>query len=610
MAELIENPKRKPSFLEKLSTKPKERVYLGFDTETSQTVDSDGVTTHHFELCCTELFVLDSYGNYESKEKRTFWDVDSFHAYIVSLYKDYTTIFFVAHNMTFDAVVARIFDLVSKLNLNCEVFNPRRASYFCRFKGSGVNLILIDSLNFLSGSLKNIGDSLGFKKLEMPKYPIRGEKWERYCRRDVDVMVKGMRVLSKFLSKWHLGQLDITRASIAFKIFRRYYLTTNMLKSVDLEVLKMEYRAYHGGRVECFHIGTLPTQDYYLLDFNSLYPSVMKGNQYSIRVRYKTKKGDLDTLRKFARNHGICANVKIMTSEPCLPYRDGLKVLFPVGEFWSSLSTPEIKYALKHRLIADVNGFVAYYQRPIFTDYITEMHKLKTMYKKKGNEPYAFNVKILMNSLYGKFAQKISQLEDIGEKSEHSYGVYDVLDMKTREVLFFKIINYKVYQEMRNMVGYNSMPQIAAEVSSYGRMKLWDSILLAGRSNVYYCDTDSLLVNSEGLKRLKPLIKKNALGYLELEKTGRSVTLRGAKDYTFMGNTKIKGIPKKSRMVNDGVYEYDYWFSTTEALRDTSDRTMKVKPMTKHLSRKYTKGRVQKDGSVLPKRITNRFMNE
>ncbi|GAJ14922.1 unnamed protein product [marine sediment metagenome] len=122
----------------------------------------------------------------------------------------------------------------------------------------------------------------------------------------------------------------------------------------------------------------------------------------------------------------------------------------------------------------------------------------------------------------------------------------------------------------------------------------------AGWGNYFYCDTDSLIVNEVGKCRLMKTMSNTSLGGLKVETSGLSVILRGLKDYSFGTKLVIKGVRKNAVKLSDGVYTQEKWPSFRGLLRSGKPEDYVVETVTKHLTRKYTKGDVTVDGVVLP----------
>ncbi|GAH53123.1 unnamed protein product, partial [marine sediment metagenome] len=183
-------------------------------------------------------------------------------------------------------------------------------------------------------------------------------------------------------------------------------------------------------------------------------------------------------------------------------------------------------------------------------------------------------------------------------------------DERDREELVFNMGGRRVTKiryllgELFIMTGhgesFDSFPAIAAHVTAYARMYLWSLMQQAGYGNYFYCDTDSLIVNEDGLCKLDELITPNKLGGLKKENIAQSVSIRGLKDYTFGIKNVVKGIRKNAIEVSKGVFQQEQWPSFRGLLRSGEPDTYTVGTTTKHLNREYTKGEVSPDGVVTP----------
>ncbi|GAH30349.1 unnamed protein product, partial [marine sediment metagenome] len=120
--------------------------------------------------------------------------------------------------------------------------------------------------------------------------------------------------------------------------------------------------------------------------------------------------------------------------------------------------------------------------------------------------------------------------------------------------LLGELFELKGYKE-----SFNSFPAIAAHVAALGRLHLWRLMKMAGKENYFYCDTDSLLVNNEGLQNLSKELDNDKLGSLKVIEETDSANIKGLKDYTIGDKTAIKGIRKLAIQIEDGVYEQELW---------------------------------------------------
>ncbi|GAI88156.1 unnamed protein product, partial [marine sediment metagenome] len=208
--------------------------------------------------------------------------------------------------------------------------------------------------------------------------------------------------------------------------------------------------------------------------------------------------------------------------------------------------------------------------------------------------------KKMLNSLYGKFGQKAEVWEKIGEcpnerdRVEVCY-IEGTHHSSAIRYLLGEIFRLEGYEEC-----FNSFPAIPSQVAAYARLYLWELMKQAGEGNYFYCDTDSLFVNEQGLQNLGDKLHNTSLGGLKVIEQMDSLTIRGVKDYTTGSKEVIKGIRKLAIKIADGVYEQELWPSFKGLLRQQHPDVYAVKTIRKVLSRKYTKGHVNVDGTISP----------
>ncbi|GAI91252.1 unnamed protein product, partial [marine sediment metagenome] len=75
----------------------------------------------------------------------------------------------------------------------------------------------------------------------------------------------------------------------------------------------MERESYKGGRVECFFLGSLENDSYYMLDVNSLYPFVMRSNPFPVKYIRISHNYTVGGLHRIVRTKAVVAKVLIET---------------------------------------------------------------------------------------------------------------------------------------------------------------------------------------------------------------------------------------------------------------------------------------------------------
>ena len=380
-----------------------------------------------------------------------------------------------------------------------------------------------------------------------------------------------------------------------------------------LLAIALERESYKGGRNEAFYIGKL-RKHISVLDFNSLYPSVMIDNLFPTEIIKYREQNNLRTLKEDIEKYLVIAELTIKIDKPIMGIK-GERLLFPIGTFKGVFCFPEIERLLKDNCIKSVGRVACYKGEKIFKEYVTFFYNERLKAKLKGDKIKDEMLKIFLNSLYGKFGQLKKDNEIYGEcdinetwskKVDIPIKINGLKTGKT-ELVLLKAFGGKIFKcvNTKDEV-YNSFPAIASFCTSYARMRLLEAIEICGWDNIYYCDTDSLFVNDIGLKNLKSLIDNKELGKLKLEYECTSMNIRGCKDYevTKKGEnksiSKIKGIPKSSKKINSNTFSMMKFSKFNTCLHDGNLSNITIKPMTKTLNRKYVKGVRLANGKVEP----------
>jgi len=474
------------------------------------------------------------------------------------------------------------------------------------FKKGRQALCLIDTFNYFRSSLKDLGDAVGLPKLKMPSKKAKPEDWLTYCQRDVEIIKASMLAYLTFIKDNNLGNFQYTIAAQAFTAYRHRFMPPMVFIDNSVKALDMARAAYHGGRTEAFFIGE-QKGDFYLLDVNSMYPCVMAFNlfpQALVSVYNRTPVNDIPELLK---SYCLVADVDLVTTENVFPMRSKEGLLFPVGKFRTMLSTPELTYAYYKGYIRKVHRVALYTRGNLFEKYIRLLYSLRKSYQTQDNKAFEFLCKLMLNSLYGKFGQSGRVYEDVGKTDSNDIKSWTEWDADTHQVIkcrqFAGVIqNYKTEGE-----SFNSHPAIACHVTAYARMMLWQLICTAGIDNVYYCDTDSLVVNRKAHQALSSLYLGDDLGELKLVKRFKCMVIYGPKDYEFGNLVKIKGVSKKAKKLDESQYRQEMFSRFRGMLREGDLDTMKVTQVTKYLHRIYKKGTVLPDGKIEPFKVTGDF---
>jgi hypothetical protein len=148
--------------------------------------------------------------------------------------------------------------------------------------------------------------------------------------------------------------------------------------------------------------------------------------------------------------------------------------------------------------------------------------------------------------------------------------------------------------------GMNSAPAIAGAVTAYAREYITKLIKIAGEENVFYCDTDSLIVNKTGYENLANYIDQRELGKLKIEGITNMIIINGLKNYVFGNEWRLKGIKKSAEQIAEDTFLQEEFEGFKSAVKEGRTEGVKVKKKIKQLKKQYKKGVVCANGRILP----------
>jgi hypothetical protein len=520
--------------------------------------------------------------------------------------------YIIAHNANYDTLVTGGIPRIVKAGFRATSFYSAGTTFILEFtkKEQKKSICIISSTNIYATSLAKLAETFGMKKMEVDYNESTLEEVLPYCRNDVAIMKHAMESFFDFIEEEGLGTQARTIASQAFNAFRYRFMEHDIMIHSSENALTLERQAYSGGRVEVFQKGTIQEPVYYL-DVNSMYPYVMKTFRYPTCIStYKTR-CSLPELERYLEQYLIVAKVKVRTEEPVYPKKIKGRLIFPVGEFITVLSTPEIQYALERNDIVDVYEVALYRQGNVFGKYVDYFYNRRKQAKEQGDKVRSDLYKLFLNSLYGKFGQRGDSWEPIGEEEPETIYQEKTYNVETGEISFIKCFGGTVFKRVDETESYNSFPAIAAHVTAYARMTLWGYIQVAGIENVLYADTDSLFVTEKGYQNLGEYIDTYELGALKLEKQAGpgQVTINAPKDYIFGEEIKLKGIPRNATKTEQG-YKVVMWGKLSAKMEqkdfDGYSNTIRYKQQTGRILKSW----IDETGRSVPFEIRDEWINE
>ena len=345
-------------------------------------------------------FVMGGY--YNGENYFLFDKLDEFIEFMLSREKSNPVVYF--HNLSYDGV----FILEHLIRKNYYFSVVKNGSYIyqikCRRRVDGKNWVYFrDSYILLRSGLNELGKIfLGEGKLEFD-YESDFEnraKLEEYLKRDLyilyNVLIKFFETID-FINAISLSSLSLTkfRMSLDNEI---YYKINNKLDEFGRQF-------YFGSRVEVFRFYG---ENIYGYDVNSMYPYVMSNFEYPYGKCYFVSRRNIKRIGFY--------RVRLKFHyEQYIPF---LFRKFGNGKLYF-LNNDDVEdniyYLNSYELdLLEEEGYYNYeiidgveftHKGFIFRDYINELYSQRVRAKEQGNKILNYVLKLMLNSLYGKFGQ-------------------------------------------------------------------------------------------------------------------------------------------------------------------------------------------------------------
>ena len=622
---------------------------LFLDTETHGEKAPGNIEIHRMYLAWTWRVTINDSGEVVRESWNVWEDGKSLAEYVEKEARSKAPLCVIGSNITFDLFASGLLECLDHTGWTCDTLYDKGLVTILIAVRDSRKIKFLAAQNWLQGGVKAWGKLIGIDKGEVDFECDDYETVSSYCRKDVEITGKAVLEYMSFVHKHDMGGFALTAAGQAFRCFRHRFMKPRSILHYDQTAYNSFTRAaYYGGRVEAGRIGTLHG-NFIKLDINSMYPHVMRENLYPAKVRQWIRDPTVESCKSKVKTLCGIAEVEIDTNEPAYPIRKDGKLIFPTGEFTTFLCTESLRYALERNHITKVRQLLTFTPMNMFDEYVDYFYPLKSQYKSEGNGVWEKTTKLMLNGLYGKFGEKRSHeahreyIPGIGvertpglcqrnaidkspSKFDWRYSPDDGPENPMVRGVTWSLLGTQVV-EVGDEEGTGSAPAIAAHVTDYARMLLYRFMRMVGHDRVLYADTDSLIIYESDLCKLKGEIDENALGKLKVEGRTSVLEIRGAKDYSFGGDIRRKGIranaqaicrkcrsvietkcrqcPECGDYLRTPCFQQAYFPGFYSLLRRGILGSFPVGVVTKSLTQNYTKGVVDHGGKVLPHHLSH-----
>jgi hypothetical protein len=514
--------------------KEKHNIIYPWDIETSTLVKEDGGKKQVLESACYYKLDFKDFNDKIKKHTKKFGKKDismkTGKDAIMEMIKDVcknhnseSPVIFMAHNGgRFDNIYVK--NIKNEKLIFLEEINSAGCikKLICEYKGQ--KIIFLDSLCFMQAKLEtcckyfDIGTTKD--KFDIANKPhsffVKTKEWIQYALQDVVVLTLLIFKFEKMLRKMGESMTNtVGIPTVAWDVLsktcygmKKLYIAKNPVTSKFITDSCYGGRVLHWKKIFVANktlINGKTSKGLVSLDANSLYPSAMKKGCFPIGPQFVIEKMKGKQFIKEFMDRGYLSIVEVIINSnnvryPLLPYRTKKgDILYPSGRFKGVYNSVDLSEAINdgYEIEKVCRGVYWKEKKIIFDEIITYLYeKRKDLKKEKNSLEYVY--KILLNSTYGKFNEKIKTSEIfINEKNGEKK--YD-----GRVSRFNKLKNGQAQIKINLTHSVMRKPhQIASFITAYARQIMNNYIRQIGGENIFYSDTDSIYLPIEKAKKIK-----------------------------------------------------------------------------------------------------------
>lgn len=437
-----------------------------------------------------------------------------------------------------------------------------------------------------------------------------------------------------------------TGASLAKKIALTTLVSKKGVYKLDPQCDKFIRKSYKGGRNECFKLGVI-SGDIYYLDFTSLYPSCgTMMMPVGLPVVFDKPSDFSSGVRAFIDYHPMAfircrvrgTNEMLKNIKPLHGLEHNGRFVFPYLDTPTEMTlfSNEILEGLKLGYTYEPIDAIAFNKEYLLEEFFTTGFSNKAEAKKNGQPALEYMWKIIINSGYGFWGYNPHNKDTLKLYTKGSNGWLEYL-ASNRLIAVNSFGDYTMARVLNDAQPTDTNVAIASAITSYARIALHQGIckIEAKGGKVYYCDTDSIVCNLKLSDHPDLMAKyrrdgrghnlgglKNELG---LSNDGQDLsmskmTIVGCKMYSCEGVTatgqvvemnKLKGYKKDSLLNSDLIEamnngdtvsqdQTQFLCNKSDYLRRSDTFNIRIATVNKSFKKIYSKGIINEDGTVTP----------
>lgn len=473
-----------------------------------------------------------------------------------------------AHNLGHDVRIADVFHILPRLGWRLDWCNLDRNVSVMSWRSDRGTLVLCDTWTWIPLPLNVIAPATGLVKFDMPRDQADDETWTAYCMRDTEIVYRVVSSLVRFIQRNNLGNWQPTGAGMAYATWRHKFMQHKVLVHDNELALTAERAAMHTGRAEAWRHGVLYGEIWTEVDMRNAY--LMIGASCDLPRKLRSHHGSLAHREydRIAEKYRILCRADIDTRMPVAPTRVDGRFVWPIGTYESWLWDVEIDALMRYGAQVKIKEAYVYAKDPILKEWAEWVLGLLYAEPTPDNIIAKNWIKHCSRALIGRLAMRTPTWEPFGDNPEGITGLTRMTDAESGIVHRMMHVGGQTLIESARKEGRDSLPQVTGWIMAKCREMLWEGMNIAGLDNIAHVDTDSILVNRAGLKRLQMGYGDDFIRLWHVKGAFRRLELYGPRAYFRDGRRVTAGIPLKAEHAGGDVYRGEKWTALSGDLEE------------------------------------------
>lgn len=472
-----------------------------------------------------------------------------------------------AHNVGYDIRISQAMLALPGHGWTYQLSNMADRGAWQRWTRGEHTLTLVDSGAVFPVGLDAVGRAVGIDKPPLPDQDDDPDAWRARCAADTAILAEAVRTYLDWLTEADLGCWQLTGAGQSWAAWRHRFLTDKVLVHDDGQAIAAERRAMWTGRCETWRHGADPDRRLWEWDAQAAYATLARDTAVPTRLIGAIPKPALPRLLTLEQSHRWLVECQVDTAVPVVPTEVDGRILWPVGTFTSTMWDCEVREALRcGARITPTRGWL-YKAAPALSAWAQWILTLLD----GGGEPVHPLVRIVAKhwsrALIGRLAMRYQQWDPWAVAPDHDWSRGILLDAVTGDTTDLVRVGTEIHIAGGEVESDNSLPQITGYIMAAARVQLWRAMQTAGLSHVYYVDTDSVLLDATGHRRLSRALKEGNPYRWRVKARHDGYQLLGPRQLVLGDEPRFAGMPRRPVQTGGGAYEGEAWQTLNSALR-------------------------------------------